>query len=389
MRLRAALLLSLPLLGSGLAAADEPYEGIRIAPGRPGGAPGATEGQSPAKSADQARSLGAKWLEQHQNGDGGWAAGGWGGVEAGSDVATTVIAVQALQRDDRAGHQAAIRKGIEFVLKAVESAPKQGPLLNTPRNTQPQYKLGPNVDTHLAAKLLGDVANDYSGAEKARVLGALDVALVKAQAAQDANGAYESSGWAPALSSSFATQGLARGKELGREVVKDESIARNDDWQRKQLQGQSFDASAGAGVELYAVATGLANATAASGRGEGKAMAPVADAAAARVSRGDAGFVSGYGSLGGEEVLSYGMIGDSLRKTDLQKAKDWDGKMGEYLMRVQNGDGSWSGHHCITSTPFTTAAAVMTLGAERTSGPSAMRPVEKPIGNDTWWATVE
>lgn len=389
MRLRSALIVCLPFVFSGFASADEPYGGISIAPGRPMAPVGATEGASPAKDAAQARAIGAKWLERNQGADGGWAAGGWGGAQAGSDVATTVIAVQALRRDDPVGHQAAIRKGIEFVVKAVETAPKAGPLLNTPTNTQPQYKLGPNVDTHLAAKLLGDVAGEYSGAEKARILGALDVALVKVQSAQAANGAYETTGWAPALSSSFATQGLAKGKELGRAVVEEKSIALNDDWQRKQLQGQSFDASAGAGVELYAVATGLANATAAKSRGGG-GMAPVADAAAERVSRGDAGFVAGYGSLGGEEVLSYGMIGDSLRATDPQKSKDWDLKMGDYLVRVQNGDGSWSGHHCITSTPFTTAAAVMTLGAERKSGgPSAMKGNEKPVSADSWWATVE
>jgi hypothetical protein len=39
--------------------------------------------------------------------------------------------------------------------------------------------------------------------------------------------------------------------------------------------------------------------------------------------------------------------------------------MSNRLERVQNADGSWSGHHCITSPVFSTAAVLMTLTADR------------------------
>ena len=35
------------------------------------------------------------------------------------------------------------------------------------------------------------------------------------------------------------------------------------------------------------------------------------------------------------------------------------------LQKVQNGDGSWSGHHCITSPVFCTAAVVQCLTTDR------------------------
>jgi len=37
----------------------------------------------------------------------------------------------------------------------------------------------------------------------------------------------------------------------------------------------------------------------------------------------------------------------------------------ERLRKLQNQDGTWAGHHCITSRTFCTAASVMTLTAER------------------------
>ena len=73
--------------------------------------------------------------------------------------------------------------------------------------------------------------------------------------------------------------------------------------------------------------------------------------------------ISGFGSMGGEEMLSYMMISDTLAEARGADWEEWQGAIAHHLQATQNGDGSWSGHHCITSTPFVTAAAVMTLGA--------------------------
>jgi hypothetical protein len=43
---------------------------------------------------------------------------------------------------------------------------------------------------------------------------------------------------------------------------------------------------------------------------------------------------------------------------------------------VQNQDGSWTGHHCITGQTFCTAAALLTLMADRTPVPVEPVPVE-------------
>jgi hypothetical protein len=62
--------------------------------------------------------------------------------------------------------------------------------------------------------------------------------------------------------------------------------------------------------------------------------------------------------------------------------RSWDKSVSENLQRIQNGDGSWSGDHCITGRTFCTAAALLTLMADRIPVPVAAAPAaEKPTQN--------
>ena len=94
------------------------------------------------------------------------------------------------------------------------------------------------------------------------------------------------------------------------------------------------------------------------------------EAQAAVVARlGDKQFVAGFGSNGGEEFLSYMNIAESLVVKGGDEWKRWDSEMTENLNRVQNDDGSWSGHHCITGRTFCTSTALLVLMADRTPVP--------------------
>ena len=53
--------------------------------------------------------------------------------------------------------------------------------------------------------------------------------------------------------------------------------------------------------------------------------------------------------------------------------RKWDRSMTQNLSQVQNGDGSWSGHHCITGRTFCTAAALMVLTVDRAPIPVASK----------------
>ncbi len=344
----------------------------------------------------KARARAAAWLESVQKADGGWGAGSWGqdDVQAPSDVATTAMAVLALVRDG-AGvqkHQASITRGVAFVNKTIAESPKSSPQLNSPGQTQPQYKLGSLVDTHLAALMLGELVGTLDEARNVAMDQAYDRVLGKVQMAQNADGSFDSNGWAPILSSSIAATALDRGVQLGKQI--DEAVLDlNDRYQAAKVDADTggFDSSAGAGVDLYSVASTLKGNNekkrrwTASGAPAGEVERQTREAAnaeqhAVRAVAGDADnrLFAGFGSAGGEEMLSYMMISDTLADEGGEHWGTWNGKVGGYLVGTQNADGSWAGHHCITSRTFVTAAAMMTLGAGEASKMRAARATENP-----------
>ncbi|MEM9346050.1 MAG: prenyltransferase/squalene oxidase repeat-containing protein [Planctomycetota bacterium] len=83
-------------------------------------------------------------------------------------------------------------------------------------------------------------------------------------------------------------------------------------------------------------------------------------------------FVAGFGNNGGEEFLSYTRIGESLYLGGGEAWETFDKKMTESLTNVQNKDGSWSGHHCITGRTFCTATALSVLMTDRMHVPEEL-----------------
>jgi hypothetical protein len=80
---------------------------------------------------------------------------------------------------------------------------------------------------------------------------------------------------------------------------------------------------------------------------------------------GDEQLLSGFGNNGGEEFLSYLMTSETMLIAGGDKFHQWQDKMQGRLSKIQNTDGSWSGHHCISSPVFCTAAVVQTLTADQ------------------------
>jgi len=76
-------------------------------------------------------------------------------------------------------------------------------------------------------------------------------------------------------------------------------------------------------------------------------------------------FVNGFGSFGGEEFFSYLNISDSLHRTGGPEWDTWNRDIKAKMLKLQNEDGTWAGHHCITGRVAVTSAAILTLLAER------------------------
>lgn len=75
----------------------------------------------------------------------------------------------------------------------------------------------------------------------------------------------------------------------------------------------------------------------------------------------DEALLQGHGTLGGEEYLSYAVLSEAMVIAGGSRGQAWNESVGDRLAAVQNPDGSWSGHHCISSAVFCTAAAVQCL----------------------------
>jgi hypothetical protein len=309
------------------------------------------------RNPDTARAV--KFIVEGQNDNGGWGAE----PKAAPDVATTAIAGIALIRLGHtysAGeHSASVRKAVEYVLRAVEKTPMERVEVEPQEYTQPQRKLGRQIDTFLAAQFLGEASKGMpAGKDRSRAMAALDACVYKIQRAQQKDGSFSAGGWAPILQSAFATTGLYAAKGAGIGVPKD-VIAKTDGYMQQNYDAKTrtWKTDASAGVALYSAVATLRSA-AESGNMDSEA----ARAALSRLS--DESFMRGYGSYGGEEHVSYMLTTEALARAGGPAFERWSKSIRQRLGDIQRENGTWRGDHCITSSIFCTAASLITLAVK-------------------------
>jgi len=298
-----------------------------------------------------------------------------------------------------------VRKGIEYICAQIEEADSQSLFITRTRGTRVQSKLGQYVDTFMGAMVLAEVKGKMGDeAANKRVFAALDKVMDKIEKNQKSDGTWASDGWAPTIAQAMGAKALNRAAQAGI-VVSDQVRAKTESYAQGQYDKRSgkFRAGGDAGVALYSGAAGLtalqesANANAAL-RGEYEEKAKNAPTAAERKQAAEAlrrfdrndealkhakqaivksledkRFIKGFGSNGGEEFLSYMNIGESLVVHGGPEWEKWDKSITENLNRIQNADGSWTGHHCITGRTFCTAAALLVLTTDRAPVPVAAK----------------
>jgi hypothetical protein len=406
---------------------------------------------------------GLKWLVDQQHASGGWGqGGGWrtntqagGRVEGANvadppDVANTALAVLALIRagnTPREGEYAKnVAKGIDFICNHIEKADKDSLHVTSIRDTQVQVKIGPYVDTFLAALVLSEVKGKYpTEKEEKPMLVVLDKVVKKIEKNQKADGTFEgNNAWASVLSQGLASKSINRAAQNG-VMVQPQVLARDKDQSVVGLDPKSGKfGTAGSGMGGFAGGLGTP------GGGFGRPLAGPAATTPAPAVPSDAGvgiynssarvaglqetvntlkqredankkvlgdknapkeekekatkelqllqetvkaqtvavagiaqqvqdqaFVAGFGNNGGEEFLSFMNISETLVAKGGKEWQDWDKKVTEMVAKVQDKDGGWSGHHCITGRTFCTSAALLTLMADRAPVPVAAKMREK------------
>jgi len=331
---------------------DRPHGTIEVAP-----AAATVEKAPPARPAlSPAASRGLRWLSEKQGSHGGFGQND--GEEP--DVANTAIAAIALVRagstPSSGPHREAVARAVEFVRSSVAASPDETPFVTERRGTQPQSKVGPYVDTSLSCLLLGEVDGKMPDeASQALVREALEKCVKKLESLQSADGSFNQGGWAPVLGSSFAYQALqaADGKGV---AVDGERLAKAQEYFVGLSEPRTgLDVADSAGVQLYAASS--AGMAAASG------PEPKSSPVLARVANDltNPEVLRGFGSMGGEEFVSFMMASTTLKTANEDGAVQWNARIREQLSGLQNADGSWAGHHCITGRVFCTAAAILTL----------------------------
>jgi hypothetical protein len=266
-----------------------------------------------------------------------------------------VLAALALLR---AGNQYRpnIERAIAFILKKIEASPADGLSITDVSPTQIQRKLGPYIDTFLASMLLAQVEETFAGSSKARVRIGLEKCVAKIERNQKSDGSWNiGGGWAPILGTSLASRSLYEASKNGVKVDRD-VMARADAYTLNNQNGGS-PAGTDAGVALYKDAQALEQLS----RTEADRKKNAREIAAINGKLSDTRFVEGYGSIGGEEFFSYLNISDSLRRTGGKEWKEWSSKITQKILKMQNNDGTWAGHHCITGRVAVTCAAILNL----------------------------
>jgi hypothetical protein len=351
---------------------------------------------------------GLAWLIEAQHVDGGWGAGSHSRQDVRdpsavqTDPATTAFVGLALARAGHTpvegAHRENAARALEYLVKAVETS-GEGPKITKLEGTQPQSKMGPLVDTSLAVQFFARVVPALPATHpmRARADAAWDKALAKLQKSQTKDGEWGGGGWANALQGSLGAVALESSAAGGKPVPAGALAAARKTQQGRLDASGKAEAADAAGIELYAWAGAGRNAAAQSFEAkeiverakdsgllakeatvsfDSLRKAGVAAPEAAMLSEAhtvataqtkrldDQQLLNGFGNNGGEEFLSYMMTSEALVIGGGDAWTAWKEKMTALATKVQSADGSWTGHHCITSPVFCTAAVLQALTAD-------------------------
>ena len=266
---------------------------------------------------------GLHWLSDAQAPNGGYGAGLHSAQHirdphaVKTDPATTSMVAMALMRSGSTlttgPYKKELNLALDYLLSEVEGSEPNHSNITSVTGTQIQAKLGANIDVVLTSQCLSNIL-DHTGHDPAlrkRVKAAVEKCVAKIENAIASNGAVTGSGWAGVLQSSFAVNALEMAQSRGADAMKLKTAYKVNRSAQKMAQKDEV--------------------------------------------------MVGYGNNGGEEFLSFLQTGEGLVMSGDDAWKDWYDNMSNRLLDIQNRDGSWNGHHCITSPVFCTATCLLIL----------------------------
>jgi hypothetical protein len=256
----------------------------------------------------------------------------------------TVIEGELYQRVDRV---------LRYMLRTVNQMPPNN--ISPLHGTQLQNKIGVQAHTFFATLFLSQVIGEDSDEEN-RVRRALKRLVDVVAKQQTSDGHWGQESWAPMLGTVMGWVALRGAHYAGFRVAASaektaQHILKSMTTELNKHQGSWMH-------QLYKNATGVRVLYAT--KKEDEQIARKAFESVLALIKGSD---SPFSQAGGEEFLSFHLITETMLQKGGADWKAWYPLVRDKLLSVQNSDGSWTGHHCITSRTFCTAAAALVLAA--------------------------
>ena len=296
---------------------------------------------------------GTAWLVKALNPDGGAGED----IGSNSDVACTgVVGVALLSQGQtplEGKHRKRQKKLGEYLLRSVETMSSTGALQKTP--SQIDFDLGPFATHFFSTICLSQMMGETVGVP--RYLQAVRRLEQYISSNQQANGSWGQDAWAPLLATACGWVSLRAANFSGISVSGTSQKAGDYLIKNMPRLGRAWGGESWY-HRLYGTAAGL-RVLYAQGRDQEKKARTALDDILALVESSNRAF----GGAGGEEYLTFHFLTEMMMQKGGEDWQRWYPNVRDRLIKVQNRDGSWTGHHCITSRTFSTACALMTLSA--------------------------
>ncbi len=295
---------------------------------------------------------GTQWLMSAQRRDGALGADLDGPADLGC-TAITGLALLAQGHTTGAGtRQRELVQILNYVLGAVDRLSDDGELGR--RFTLVRRKIGNHADLFLSAVFLSQTLGECPGYEK-DVRAALEKLVAIICRAQQNDGKWGEESWAPVLGTVLGWESLRASNSCGLKVEASAKLAGEALF--KQLQSRS--ASNGDWMQdFYKNASSIRVLYSLNYRDD-----PVFRQCVERILQVGRTDDRPFVQAGGEEYLAFFLVTECLLQEKIESWQAWYPIVRDKIMRTQNQDGSWTGHHCIKDRTFCTAAALLTLQA--------------------------
>lgn len=318
--------------------------------------------QEVTEKSERAVRRGTEWLMKTMHRDGGC------GVDIGQPpdigcTATVGLSLMAQGNTPVEGPRSPeLRKIRSFLLNKTETMPSND--ITNANNTQLQRKIGRHAHSFFAALFLSQVVGE--GEDPMPTHRGLKRVVDAIVGSQTSDGHWGNSSWAPTLGTVMGWVSLRAADFAGMKVSgAPEKTAEHLIRSMKQNLGRR----SGSWMHtLYKNATGIRVLYAMKRETESIAQKAFKDVLQLVTKNNTA-----FSQAGGEEYLAFHLITETMLQKGGKDWATWFPVVRDKLITVQNSDGSWTGHHCITSRTFCTAAACLVL-----TSPYRYLPISQP-----------